>query len=180
MLNNDARSAKFFVNEDIERGDCFDYRVIGELEPAPWESQVSVNNDRWMSMVDMSLLIKRHPELFVNLEQHAELVIVLRNFDATITNRVESKDDFKGNKTASYKQELSNMPIQQFSINVPLFKGMSKEPYDIELMVDYKGAEIVCSLVSPQIIVANEALVNNALNEIEEAFQKEGITVYRQ
>ena len=121
-----------------------------------------------MSGLEMSDLIRMNRTYFTEKNIASELVSIMRNFKAKVTNDIESSDDKKGNVSQVRRQAVeSNLP-PSFMLNIPIFKGQPKQTFAVEIDIDPDTLQ--ATLVSPDaqdlIVEQHDKLIDEVLDTI--------------
>jgi hypothetical protein len=123
--------------------------VIGEIKKGKIFSDLGINAETSYSTEGLSKKLRMMRSIFVDKDQHANIVAKLRNLVAQINREIEKQDDLKGNRSNVFRQKVeSNIP-DSLAIQLPIIEG--NEPVKIEVNVILEvgdSGQVVCKLES--------------------------------
>lgn len=168
IVNMDERTIKFTANETNSNGEKID--ISGSIETSKIFDDLGINSTcRSYSPVELANKLKLLRSIFPKATDHAMIVTTLRNLKAKINKQIEDADDQKGNITKHFEQTVeSNMP-DKFEIRIPLLKGGEHVTFDINVILEARGHEIICFLES---VDAAELIDSSAQLKISEEVEK--------
>lgn len=136
------------ITLNIDENSAYSDQIKGTLTLSSEMQEFGINTGEYMSCFDMSDRIKQLRSYFETQQEAMKLVTELRNFKAKIDKELELSDDKRGNQRILKSQFVeSNLP-KDFKIQLPIFKGMSKETIQVE--VEINPNDLSCTLVSPE------------------------------
>ena len=139
---------KMSITLNIDENSAYNDQITGTLTLSSEMQEFGINTGEYMSCFDMSDRIKQLRSYFETQQEAMKLVSELRNFKAKIDKELELSDDKRGNQRILKSQFVeSNLP-KDFKIQLPIFKGMSKETIQVE--VEINPNDLSCTLVSPE------------------------------
>ena len=144
--------------------------INGRLLLSEEYQRFGINKGNYKSGLEMSDLIRMNRTYFAEKKIAMDLVSIMRNFKAKVTNDIENSDDKKGNVSQVRRQAVeSNLP-PSFELNIPIFKGQPKQKFTVEIDIDPDALQ--ATLVSPDaqdmIVEQRDALIDDVLNSIQE------------
>ncbi len=162
---------KLAISIIIEEKSEYRDRIDGVLQLSEEMNKLGINKGIYITSFEMSDLIKRNRTYFENTQVAMKLVTELRNFKAKVDKEIEASDDKRGNRRMLAAQVVeSNLP-ENFTIEIPVFKGQAKTKIQVE--VEVNPDDLTCTLVSPEAndIVQKErdSIMDGVLDRIHEA-----------
>lgn len=156
----------------VEERDKYKDVISGSLEIHPDFKKFKINSGEYITNFQMAELFKMNRSCFENYSVSMQLVSELQNFKAKVDKEIEKADNQRGDKRLLLAQTVqSNLP-EKFNLNIPLFKGTSKQIIEVEVHV--RAEDLACTLISP---AANDIIseikdqeLNDVLNQIREDF----------
>jgi hypothetical protein len=144
--------------------------VHGKLSIHPDLKKFGINGGGRFTTHELANFIRLHRHFFESKDTAMALVKELQNFKARVDKEIEKAADNRGNMALQVKQTvISNVPLD-FTLYLPIFKGMDKVSVKCEIDID--AADLACSLVSPDlkemIDVQSEAIIKKELDAIRE------------
>jgi hypothetical protein len=153
---------KIVLQLTINETDYYRSTIIGRLEVSKKFQEFGINSDKTWEPKKLSQFFKMNRAFFSDKTKNMELVSVLKNFKATITQFVEKLDEENGSRTDNFSQVVdSNLP-KPFKLAIPLFIGYEAEEIEVEIYADVDGRNVTLSLVSP----AAEELLEEYRNKV--------------
>lgn len=148
------------------------YRTIvsGTLNLHPMFVKFGINSDKKMTHYDMAAFFKMHRHAFESQQVGMGLVTLLRNFKAKIDRDIESSDDKRGNARELRAQAVSHNLPESFKLNIPIFRGMEREVFAVEVEVD--ADDLSCKLISPDASDLMEYYRDRQIDEVLDAIRE--------
>lgn len=164
-VSREEMGLKLFIDEHNHFSDT----VGGRLLLSEEFKRFGINEGKYMSGLEMSDLIRMNRTYFAEKKIAMDLVSIMRNFKAKVTNDIESNDDKKGNVSQVRRQAVeSNLP-PSFELNIPIFKGQHKQKFTVEIDIDPDTLQ--ATLVSPDaqdlIVETRDSLIDNVITQIQ-------------
>lgn len=145
------------------------YTIRGVIQKGKKISDLGINTGKIYSPKDLSRRFRLERSLFNSATDHLTLITELRNFDATIKNKVDEEDDLRGNtKNALIREVESNIP-EEFDLRLPVIEGEDEEIIEVSIMLEISGSRIFCSLES---VDAEEIYENRSEELIEKEVER--------
>jgi len=162
LINRDAMSIELVTNEnDFYKTN----RVIGLLETHAKFKEFGINTGKVWTPTQLGMFIKMNRAYFASKDDNMKLVTILMNFTATVNNTVEKAASEKGDRTDKFEQVVnSNLP-SSFILNMPIFKGLQTETFEVETYAQINGREISFILISPAAQMTIDSIKDNIINE---------------
>lgn len=165
-VSREEMGLKLFVDEHNHFYDT----VAGRLILSEEYKRFGINEGKYKSGLEMSDLIRMNRTYFAEKKIALDLVSIMRNFKAKVTNDIENSDDKKGNVSQVRRQAVeSNLP-PSFELNIPIFKGQPKQKFTVEIDIDPDTLQ--ATLVSPDaqdmIVETRDKLIDEVLDGIRE------------
>ena len=157
------------ISLTIDESNHYRTYILGSLESSKEMNDFGINTEKRWEPSKLSLFLKMHRAFFTNKAENMSLVSTLKNFKAKISQDVEKVKEENGSKVDCYTQVVdSNLP-KSFKLNIPLFKGFSREEIDVETYADVDGRDVSLTLVSAG---ANEVIEEYKNKVIDEQLKK--------
>lgn len=165
-VSREEMGLKLFIDEHNHFFDT----VGGRLLLSEEFKRFGINEGKYMSGLEMSDLIRMNRTYFAEKKIAMDLVSIMRNFKAKVTNDIESSDDKKGNVSQVRRQAVeSNLP-PSFELNIPIFKGQPKQKFTVEIDIDPDTLQ--ATLVSPDaqdlIVETRDSLIDDVIVQIQD------------
>lgn len=143
--------------------------IAGQLMLSEEFKKFGINMGNYITGMELSDLIRMNRSCFESKTKAMELVTIMRNFKATITTQIEASDDKKGNTAQLRRQTVEGNQPPSFELNIPIFKGMEKQHFTVEIDIDPDTLQ--ATLVSPDaqdlIVEGRDMLIVEVLSKIE-------------
>lgn len=139
--------------------------IVGELTLHPAFKNFGINSSKVWTPIELAMFFKMNRAFFTDLKTNLELVSALKNFTATVNNKIERSAKENGDRTDNFAQVVdSNLPAA-FTLNIPVFKGKPAETLEIETFAQIDGRTVSFTLLSP---AANQVIEEIRDKEIDE------------
>lgn len=110
-------------------------------------------------------VFKMNRAFFPDMGENNRLVSQLMNFTATINSNIQRGAKETGDRTDNFSQVVnSNLP-EKFTLQIPLFKGMTAERIEVETFVQIDGRDVSFVLLSPGAQATLEEIRDHAIDE---------------
>ncbi len=110
--------------------------VKGEMEDADELKPFGINTATYFNREAMVKLVKFNKLFFDNTQKHAELIASLQKLDMDTKISSSDSSDDRGNKSRAFiKNVTSNLP-ENFTLNIPIFKGFDKRVFPVDICLD--------------------------------------------
>lgn len=154
----------------IDEHDHFADNIGGKLILSEEFKRFGINQGKYITGMELSDLIRMNRTCFESKAKAMELVTIMRNFKAKVTNEIEASDDKKGNVSQLRRQTVEGNQPPSFELNIPIFKGQPKQTFTVEIDIDPDTLQ--ATLVSPDaqdmIVEQRDSLMDDVLNSIRE------------
>lgn len=141
--------------------------VTGSLSQAPELEQFCINKNRLFNREELIKLIRFNKIWFPDAEAHDKLLKAYQAFTATVNANIGKTSDTRGNVDNTYKKTVETNVPDSFVLNIPIFKGMDKRRFRVEIAIDSTDASTKFWLESTElndiIQIESEAILNKEL-----------------
>ena len=129
--------------------------IKGSLIEHDLVKKMDINTGNRMNKDELIDLVRFNRAYFNNPVLAGEIITQLRNFVATVTKRIESSDDQRGNTKSKLEAAIKDLKLEKnFKIKIPLFKGIpDKTELDVEIYVDTSSNHVQFYLISDDLFV---------------------------
>lgn len=114
--------------------------VTANLSTAPELEQFCINNNKLFNREELIKLIRFNKIWFADPEAHDKLLKAYQAFTATVNANIGKTSDTRGNVDNSYKKTVETNVPDSFVLNIPIFKGMDKRRFRVEIAIDSTDA----------------------------------------
>lgn len=162
LFDRDKISIRLIYNEHDEylRGE-----INGKLELNPKFVEFGINSGKAWTPIELAMFFKMNRAFFTDLQANMELVSALKNFTATVNNKIERSAKENGDRTDNFAQVVdSNLPAA-FTLHIPVFKGEPAEFLEIETFAQIDGRTVSFTLLSPAANQVLEEIRNKVVDE---------------
>jgi hypothetical protein len=141
--------------------------VTGSLSQAPELEQFCINKNRLFNREELIKLIRFNKIWFPDAEAHDKLLKAYQAFTATVNANIGKTSDTRGNVDNAYKKTVETNVPDSFVLNIPIFKGMDKRRFRVEIAIDSTDASTKFWFESVDlndiIQIESEAILNKEL-----------------
>lgn len=169
LVNRDDVSITLIIdeNDEYKRG-----IISGKLELNSKYKEFGINSDKDWEPNELGQFLKMNRAYFPDKSKNMTLVTDLKNFNAKVNTIIEKQQEDKGSFKDNYSGVVtSNLPAT-FTLEIPVFKGYSKELIEIEFYATVSGREVWLRLVSPAATELYETLRDKCIDEQLEEIRK--------
>ena len=150
----------FNENDEYTRG-----KVSGRLSYHPKFVEFGINAANGWTPNKLGEFFKMNRAFFPDREKNMELVSKLKNFDATVSSKIEKERRENGSFKDNYGAVVqSNLP-DAFTVKIPIFKGTPAEYLEVEIYASVDGRNVTLSLVSPSALQILEEQRDKVIDE---------------
>lgn len=114
--------------------------IKGSLSVAPELEQFSINKNKLFNREELIKLIRFNKIWFADAEAHDKLLKAYQAFTATVNANIGKTSDTRGNVDNTYKKTVETNVPDSFVLNIPIFKGMDKRRFRVEIAIDSTDA----------------------------------------
>lgn len=114
--------------------------VTGSLSQAPELEQFCINKNRLFNREELIKLIRFNKIWFPDAEAHDKLLKAYQAFTAQVSANIGKTSDTRGNVENAYKKTVETNVPDSFVLNIPIFKGMDKRRFRVEIAIDSTDA----------------------------------------
>lgn len=147
-------------NDEYETG-----KVVGKLSQHPKFVEFGINSGKCWEPNELGQFFKMNRAFFPDKAANMKLVTDLKNFEANVATKIERQKSEKGDFKDNYSGVvMSNLP-EAFTVQLPIFKGMSAETIEVEFYASVNGREVTLKLISPGACQFLEDLRDRVIDE---------------
>lgn len=161
LVDRERLGIQLVINESCPYNRGF---VLGKLTEHPDFKKFGINSGQYVTTYEMAELIKMNRSAFENRQEAMKLVSALKNFKGKVERDMEKANDDRGNRKVLLHQTVESNVPESFKINIPIFKGMPKETFEVE--VYFNPDDLTCTLVSPAANDILEDIRDNAIDDV--------------
>ena len=114
--------------------------VTAKLAFTPELEQFFINKNKLFNREELIKLIRFNKIWFADPEAHDKLLKAYQAFTATVNANIGKTSDTRGNVDNSYKKTVETNVPDSFVLNIPIFKGMDKRRFRVEIAIDSTDA----------------------------------------
>lgn len=131
-----ALSIKLELDPENEYGT----EVTAKLAYTPELEQFFINKNKLFNREELIKLIRFNKIWFWDAEAHDKLLKAYQAFTATVNANIGKTSDTRGNVDNTYKKTVETNVPDSFVLNIPIFKGMDKRRFRVEIAIDSTDA----------------------------------------
>ena len=162
LVNRDKVSITLNTNEDDEYNTG---QVVGILKAHPKFIEFGINSGKSWEPNELGQFFKMNRAFFPDKAKNMSLVTELKNFEANVDSKIEKQKSEKGDFKDNYSGVVtSNLP-ELFSVQLPLFKGVQPDIFEVEFYASVSGRSVSLQLVSPGANELFEAMRDKVIDE---------------
>lgn len=148
--------------------------IKGQLTIHPDLAELKINQEHLFTPKDLIRLLKRFKFYFKEPGEHRTFIESLSNFTADVNTKIKAAKDQKGNSIASVERTVANsVSIPRFVLDIPIFKGVPRSVFGVEIWVDATDADLSYYLESIDLFqlqqTEKELYLTNRAKEFKEA-----------
>lgn len=163
LVNRENLNIVLQVNENAHYGT----NVTGFMQLSEVFHKFHINDGHTFTLNELANLFKMNRFYFETKQIAAGLVTLLQNFKGKVNKDLEASNDNRGNRKVDFVQAVeSNLP-EEFTLHLPIFKGMEAEDVVCEVYVD--PDDWSCQLISPE---ANDIIERYRDEKIDEVISR--------
>lgn len=114
--------------------------VTARLSLAPELEQFCINKNKLFNREELIKLIRFNKIWFDSADQHDTLLKSYQAFSATVNANIGKTSDTRGNVSNAYNKTVETNVPTEFKLNIPIFKGMPKRQFRVEIALDSTDA----------------------------------------
>lgn len=140
--------------------------VVSALQFNPQFKKFGINDQsKVWTPAELGMFFKMNRTFFPDRKVNMELVSCLMNFVGTVNASIERDIKMNGNRTDNFVQVVnSNLP-ESFTLQIPIFKGLSPETLEVETFAQVDGRDVHFILISPGAQATLEDLRDKVLDD---------------
>jgi hypothetical protein len=141
--------------------------IIGKLEWFEDLKDFGINAKKSYTINELQNVLKLKRAYFRSREEHASIIKSLQDFSAKTETEFTSINDYKGNTAFSKITKCKTNLNYNFVLNIPIFKAVGANSFEVEIEFEPRDGSIVCWLVSADLaeleIKQRDELINKQL-----------------
>lgn len=138
LVTVDKEKLTIFLQLDPENE--YGTEVIAKLAFTPELEQFFINKNKLFNREELIKLIRFNKIWFPDAEAHDKLLKAYQAFTATVNANIGKTSDTRGNVDNTYKKTVETNVPDSFVLNIPIFKGMEKRRFRVEIAMDSTDA----------------------------------------
>jgi ribosomal protein L32E len=128
------------ITLELDPENIYGTEVTGELSFTPELEQFCINKNKLFSREELIKLIRFNKIWFTEAEAHDKLLKAYQSFAATVNANIGKTSDTRGNVDNTYKKTVETNVPDSFVLNIPIFKGLDKRRFRVEIAIDSTDA----------------------------------------
>lgn len=138
LVTVDKEKLTIFLQLDPENE--YGTEVTAKLAFTPELEQFFINKNKLFNREELIKLIRFNKIWFADAEAHDKLLKAYQAFTATVNANIGKTSDTRGNVDNTYKKTVETNVPDSFVLNIPIFKGMDKRRFRVEIAIDSTDA----------------------------------------
>jgi hypothetical protein len=155
------------ITLELDPENYYGTEVTGKLSFTPELEQFCINKNKLFNREELIKLIRFNKIWFPDAEAHDKLLKAYQVFTATVNANIGKTSDTRGNIENAYKKTVETNVPDSFVLNIPIFKGMEKRRFRVEIAIDSTDASTKFWFESVElndiIQIESETILNNEL-----------------
>jgi len=173
VVDYENLNIKLTVNEEDE----FAKFITGKLEFFNEFLQFGINRPVKFSVNSLYKMLRLKRAYFKNREEHAQILDQLKKFEAKTEIEFSSTNDFKGHTAIQKIEKCKTNLTYQFTLNIPIYKGMDASTFPVEIEFEPTDGSIVCWLMSEDLAELEIKLRDDTMKAEVEKFNEFAIII---
>lgn len=137
-IDKAALSIKLELDPENEYGT----EVTGKLSFTPELEQFCINKNKMFNREELIKLIRFNKIWFDSPEAHDKILKAYQAFTANVQADIGKTSDTRGNVSNNYNKTVATNVPTDFILNIPIFKGMDKRRFRVEIALDSTDASV--------------------------------------
>lgn len=129
-----------YIKLELDPENEYGTEVTAKLSYTPELEQFCINKNKLFNREELIKLIRFNKIWFDDAEAHDKLLKAYQAFTATVNANIGKTSDTRGNVDNSYKKTVETNVPDSFVLNIPIFKGMDKRRFRVEIAIDSTDA----------------------------------------
>jgi hypothetical protein len=169
LIHSEKKYITLMVDPENELGAA----ITGALETPRDLEAFGINTTKLWSREELAKLIKFSRIHFDSREVHAKVLDSIAKVRIKTETELQMEKDNRGNKAMGYAQSVinDNGLVREFSLFMPVFKGLKKEKFQVELCFDVSGGSVCFWLESPELKELQEETAARIMDSEAQRFQ---------
>lgn len=131
---------KFTILLQLDPENEYGTEVTAKLAFTPELEQFFINKNKLFNREELIKLIRFNKIWFADAEAHDKLLKAYQAFTAEVKANIGKTSDTRGNVDNTYKKTVETNVPDSFVLNIPIFKGMDKRRFRVEIAIDSTDA----------------------------------------
>ncbi len=166
------------ISLELDPEDHYGSEISAKLEPSIELQSFHINGTYEFNQEKLVELIKFSRRYFENPEQHRIIFTAFQKFEASVQTDLKNEKDNRGNINALLSKKVSSQLPLEFKLNIPIFKGMSREVFPVEICFNVTDRGVSFWFESVALEELIEERKNEIFDEMTEAW-KEFVIIYK-
>lgn len=145
VFSYDAREITLITEDEHS---SFGHKITGKLSKNPDLKVFAINSNRKFSPKELASLLKMNRVAFQDREQNMRIVKSLNDLRVAVERKIQDTNDFRGNKVASFEQEVRTTIDLTFNLSLPVFTGGKLSTFNVEVNLDVTDGSVTVWLES--------------------------------
>lgn len=121
----------------------FGLEVLAKLELTNEIKQFHINDNKEFNREAMIKLLKYNKRFFADPLKYEALLESYMKLNLSGNTQIKSESDDRGNKDVQFKKQISSQNIpQNFTLEMPIFKGQKVIKFQVEICIDVKEMSV--------------------------------------
>lgn len=166
------------ITLNLSESDYYGPTIKGQLLPHPDLAELKINQEHLFSPKDLIRLLKRFKFYFKVPGEHKSFIESLTTFTANVNTKIKASKDTKGNTVASVERTVDNsVQLPRFVLDIPIFKGVKRSVFGVEICVDATDADLSYYLESVDLFQLQQTERDLHLSNQVAQFKEAGYSV---
>lgn len=146
-------------------------RVLGKLETSDELKTFYINQNKTWKKDEFLKLIRFSRMYFSSADIHQKVMDAYTKLSIDTTGKIGDEKDTRGNKDLSYKKTVQSNVPENFSLDIPIFKGEKKKKFSVDICMDVTESTATFWLESVEL----HELIEKDKKEIFELAMKDAV-----
>lgn len=160
---------KGYITLVIDEKNHYCHGIAGMINVNESITKFGINNGKYVTPDEMSNFLRERKHLFESQAQYSDVFSALRTFKARVDQQINSIRDDSGNYDLKRKQAVEHNVPKSFKLCLPIFKGMPKITFEVEVLVN-NSLEV--TLYSTELIQLTDELRDKYVSDVVDEIEK--------
>lgn len=165
VFSYDAREITLITEDEHS---SFGHKITGKLSKNPELKVFAINSNKKFSPKELASLLKMNRVSFQDREQNMRIVKSLNDLRIAVERKIQDTNDFRGNKVASFEQEVKTAIDLTFNLNLPVFTGGEVSTFSVEVNLDVTDAGVTVWLESVDLKEIEDRMAREMMDSVLE------------